>query len=66
MRATSGYLAKSCDQFQVGINFWNVASVIPICSLVLVLFYVSKLEVNCVKFIYGGICDGNLYFEPCT
>ncbi len=23
----------------------------------------SKLEVNRVKFIYGGLCDGKLYFE---
>ncbi len=51
---------------QVGINFRNVASDIPICSSNLVLFYVSKLEVNCVKFIYSGIRDGKLYFEWST
>ncbi len=48
---------------QVGINFGNVARDIPICLSVLVLFYVSELEVNYVKFIYDGICDGKLYFE---
>ncbi len=54
----SGYVAESCNQLSSWDKFLKRSQRYPICLSVLVLFYVSKLEVNCVKFIYGGICAG--------
>ncbi len=61
----SGYVAESCDQLD---KFLKHSQAVPICLSVLVLFYVSKLEVNLfnllmvefamVSCILNHVCEG--------